>query len=70
MINEITVSGYKSIKESTIKLNNLNILIGENGAGKSNFLSIFKLLNQIVDENLQKWVKLSGGAETILYYRL
>lgn len=68
MINEINVSGYKSIKESTIKLNNLNILIGENGAGKSNFLSIFNFINQIVDENLQRWVKLNGGADNILYY--
>lgn len=68
MINEITVSGYKSIKKSRIKLNSLNILIGENGAGKSNFLSIFKLINQIIDENLQKWIKINGGAENILYY--
>ncbi len=68
MINEITVSGYKSIKRSTIKLSRLNILIGENGAGKNNFLSLFRLINQIIDENLQKWIKLNGGAENILYY--
>lgn len=68
MIEEITISGYKSIKEATVKLKNLNILIGINGAGKSNFLSIFKLINNVINENLQKWVMLNGGAENILYY--
>lgn len=68
MINEIKVSGYKSIQESAIKLNNLNILIGTNGSGKTNFLSIFKFLNHIINENLQKTVMLSGGADNFLYY--
>ncbi|MCV3465252.1 AAA family ATPase, partial [Campylobacter lari] len=42
MLNNITIKGYKSIKDlSEFELKNLNILIGANGAGKSNFISVF-----------------------------
>ncbi len=52
-LSRIDVSGYKSIKDCSIKLNNLNILIGNNGSGKSNFISIFILLQKILSRNLQ-----------------
>ena len=48
----IAIRGYKSIIESDIQLGNLNVLIGSNGAGKSNFMSIFPLLQNIVVQNL------------------
>ncbi|EHA5531118.1 AAA family ATPase, partial [Campylobacter coli] len=48
MLNNITIKGYKSIKDlSEFELKNLNILIGANGAGKSNFISVFKMLNAL-----------------------
>jgi predicted ATPase len=46
----------------------LNVLIGANGSGKTNFISLFKLLNQILDENLQLFVAQSGGADAFLYF--
>lgn len=50
-LKSLTVSGYKSIKElHDFKLNNLNVLIGANGAGKSNFISVFHLLNAIYEQ--------------------
>ena len=65
----ISIKGYKSIRELTdFHLSPLNIMIGANGAGKTNFISTFKLLNQIVDENLQVFVGQSGGANSLLYY--
>ncbi|MCV3501690.1 AAA family ATPase, partial [Campylobacter lari] len=54
MLNNITIKGYKSIKDlSEFELKNLNILIGANGAGKSNFISVFKMLNALFNKNLQ-----------------
>ena len=35
MIQKITIEGYKSIKEQTVELFPINILIGGNGIGKS-----------------------------------
>ncbi len=66
---QIEIEGFKSIrKTSELKLNNLNIFIGANGSGKSNFISVFHLLNQIVEQNLQNFVRKAGGANTLLYF--
>ncbi|KTD49589.1 hypothetical protein Lrub_0688 [Legionella rubrilucens] len=65
----ITIKGFKSIVSlEKFKVNQLNILIGANGVGKSNFLSFFELLDKIVTQNLQVWVKKLGGSERLLSY--
>ncbi|MDY4888385.1 MAG: AAA family ATPase, partial [Sphaerochaetaceae bacterium] len=49
MLDEITIQGYKSIQNmDAFKLMKLNVLIGENGAGKSNFISFLKTLNSLM----------------------
>lgn len=68
-LERITITGYKSIRElRDFELGDINVLIGANGAGKSNFLSIFRLLSQIANRKLQLVVNLSGGADTILHF--
>ena len=37
-LKKIKISGFKSFKECELKLGNINLLIGANGAGKSNFI--------------------------------
>jgi predicted ATPase len=44
------------------------VLIGANGAGKSNFISLFKLLNKIMEKRLQEYTSQAGGADTFLYF--
>ena len=68
MLNKIELAGYKSIYEMELELRPLNVLIGANGAGKSNFISFFKLLNYIMSGYLQGYVGESGGADSLLYY--
>ncbi|MCQ2974765.1 MAG: AAA family ATPase [Bacteroidales bacterium] len=67
-INTIKIKGYKSIKEQIISLNQINILIGGNGIGKSNFISAFELMKAISQESLQKYVIENGGANSILHF--
>lgn len=45
-----------------------NVLIGSNGAGKSNFISLFKLLQSMIDGNMQYYVAQNGGPERFLYF--
>ncbi|MCL2576795.1 MAG: AAA family ATPase [Defluviitaleaceae bacterium] len=59
-LNRIVIKGYKSIKDSDIELGNLNVLIGSNGAGKSNFMSIFPLFQNIVVQNLARYAGIKG----------
>ena len=40
----IRINGYKSFKNLSVQLRPINLLIGANGAGKSNFLSLFEML--------------------------
>jgi predicted ATPase len=68
MITRIEIENFKSIKSIDIKLNKLNILIGANGAGKSNFINFFELLYNIYNQNLQTYTSSKGGADNLLNY--
>ena len=59
-LSKIVISGYKSIKKCEIEFKKINVLIGSNGAGKSNFISAFSLLQNILSKNLQVTVAQSG----------
>ncbi|WP_239381277.1 AAA family ATPase [Frankia sp. CIT1] len=63
----MTVEGYTSIRSARVRLGGLNVLIGPNGAGKSNFVSALELLGRILDEDLQLFVGLRGGAGALLH---
>jgi predicted ATPase len=68
-LDRISIKGYKSIRElKDMELRSLNVLIGANGSGKTNFISLFTLLRQIVEENLQLYVAQAGGADSLLYF--
>lgn len=67
-LDRIEIQGFKSIGGIDLELRPLNVLIGSNGAGKSNFISVFGLLNQIVARQLQVHVQRSGGADSLLHH--
>lgn len=67
-LDRIVIKGFKSIKEMDLKLTNLNILIGSNGAGKSNFISFFRLLNNMIENNLNTYVLKAGGANSLFHF--
>lgn len=67
MIKQIILKNYKSIKDATIDLGRINLLIGGNGAGKSNFISFFELLLAVYDQRLRGYVLQRGGAKRLLY---
>jgi predicted ATPase len=68
-LSKLTIKGYKSIQSlENFELTNLNILLGANGAGKSNFISVFKLLANMYAQNLQLYVQKNGGADALLHY--
>lgn len=68
-INTLSISGFKSIRKlDELSLSNLNVLIGANGAGKSNFVSYFRMLSEIVEGRLQLWCSKHGSADRILSY--
>lgn len=68
-LKSLTVSGYKSIRAlENFELRSLNVLIGANGAGKSNFIGLFRLLNEMFEKRLQLFVQQQGGPDALLYF--
>ncbi|MBY0545002.1 MAG: AAA family ATPase [Gammaproteobacteria bacterium] len=68
-IKFLTIRGFKSIKKlDDFELGDLNVLIGSNGAGKSNFVSYFKMLGELVEARLQSWTMNQGSADRILSF--
>ena len=70
-LERITLAGYKSIRElkSFALERGLNVLIGSNGSGKTNFIRFFELLGHIMDPNkgLQNYVSGLGRADAFLF---
>jgi len=69
-LSRIEISGFKSLRNVGLDLGPLNVLIGANGAGKSNFVSFFKMLNEMVGEppRFQQYVAVAGRAKSLLHY--
>lgn len=66
-VRSIRLEGFASIRSADVELHDLNVLVGANGSGKSNFVRALELLGRIVDEDLQFYVGLNGGASALLH---
>jgi len=67
-LDQITLEGFKSIRElKDLKLEKLNVLVGANGAGKSNLVDFFRMLRAMADGGLQSFVTNGGGADGFLF---
>lgn len=68
-LDRLTIQGFKSIKNLTnFELKKLNIIVGANGAGKSNLISFFKLMRALIDGRLNRYVRDQGGASDLLFH--
>jgi predicted ATPase len=68
-VSSITVKGFKSLKNvEKFPLRPINILIGANGSGKSNFIGIFALLHALREGRLREYTEKRGGADRILHF--
>ncbi len=67
-LRHIEIYGYKSIKELSLDMKPINILIGANGAGKSNFISLFTFLSQLSHGKLKNYVEVQGFANTFFHF--
>lgn len=68
-IQKLTIKGYKSIKSpEDFELRPLNVLIGANGAGKSNFIGLFRFLHEMYEQQLQIYVQKQGGIDVFLHF--
>ena len=72
-LDYITIKGFKSIASiEKLQLKPINVVIGPNGSGRSNFLGVFEFLHEIYEgktaDRLRDYVTAAGGAEKILHF--
>ncbi|HAD05236.1 MAG: recombinase RecF [Desulfuromonadales bacterium GWD2_61_12] len=75
-LDKLTIKGFKSIQSlEKFELTNLNVLIGGNGAGKSNFIDFFRLLRAMMElplpglssASLQAFIVDGGDSDDFLF---
>lgn len=70
-LRSLELRGFKSIPyQHPLKLEfgDITILLGANGAGKSNVISFFKMLGYMMSGSLQRFIAESGTNQKFLYY--
>ena len=70
-LKTIEIRGFKSIPfQHPLKseFGDVNILLGANGAGKSNIINFFKMLGFMMSGSLQRFIAESGTNQKFLYY--
>lgn len=75
-LDRITIMGFKSIRAlEDFELTALNVLIGANGAGKSNFIDFFRMLRAMMElplpglssASLKTYIADGGGSDDFLF---
>ena len=67
-IDRLTIKGFKSIKDlSNFPLGDINVVVGANGAGKSNFVQMFRMVREMVRKDFQNFIATHGGAAAFLH---
>jgi predicted ATPase len=67
MLKKIQLTHFRSFCQTEVDIKNINVLIGGNGSGKSNFISLFTMLNYIQIGRLGDWIANKGGFDNIVY---
>jgi len=65
-LTKVVIRGFKSLKECEIDFRNINVLIGANGAGKTNLFIAFEMLQSILAGSLTYFAN-KKGTETLFY---
>lgn len=67
-LRRLSLNGYKSIRQMTeVEFTPLTVLIGSNGAGKSNLVSFLKMLGFVMVQPLSAYVASAGYARSLLH---
>lgn len=66
-LTRVTIQGFRSIKDASVDLGPLNVLIGANGAGKSNLVAFFRMLGEMMRGRLQLFMGRTGATAANFY---
>ena len=70
-LTQLTISGFKSISSEhpiCLDIGRITIILGANGAGKSNIISFLKMMNYMMSGSFSAYVAQNGGCQSLLHY--
>ncbi len=67
MIHTLAIANYRSIRHLVLPLDQLNLVTGANGSGKSNLYRGLRLLCEVAQGNAIQALALEGGLESVLW---
>ncbi|GAB3138283.1 AAA family ATPase [Microbispora hainanensis] len=65
---ELEVENFRSLRKVVLPLGPLNVLVGANGAGKTNILEVFRFLADVIRTDLQPALDLRGGFDEVAFW--
>ena len=71
-LKRLSLAGYRSydndFEKNTMDFQKLNIIIGANGAGKSNLVSFLEMISYMMTRGLRSYVSRQGGGNSLMYF--
>ena len=66
-LKRLKIEGYKSLREVGVSVGDVTVLLGANGAGKSNLVSFFRMLGFLSTRALQEFIGRAGRSDSLLF---
>src|SRR5258705_3574133 len=69
LLERLSLKGFRSIKElDSFTLGPITVLVGANGSGKSNLIGFFRMMNDMMQGGLQRFLQNGGGGSNFLHF--
>lgn len=66
-LTRVTAKNFLSLKDVDVSLGDLNVLVGPNGSGKTNFLNIFRFIGDIARSDLAPAIDAFSGFDSLIF---
>lgn len=66
-VDSVSIDNFLSIRRATIELRSLNVLVGPNGSGKTNFLRVFQFLGEVARRDLVPAIDALDGFDQLRF---
>lgn len=70
LINKISLSNFKNFEHIDVSLRDMNVIVGANASGKSNFIQALKFVQNIRDFGIDNAISLVGGINYLRNFQL
>ncbi len=67
-LTKLYIHNYKSFYNTTVELDKLNIVVGENNSGKSNLIDVLEFIDIAIHKDIERAIDDKGGYERIKNY--